>query len=666
MFAAARPRTAHAPAASRSAAAMVRASAPLAAFVAFAALAGAGLLAAQGDPGGQVSDQAIHLAVEPADLLPGATVSIPDRRLRTLPGVPLRIRGLTVPTLAGQAITVVVTPPQTTLPPEGMVPVPPARMVVTVDRGGAFEAAYVPAAVGEHRVDAADATARYRGTTTFEVVSARETGQQVKQQAEQLARELRRLLQAIRAAIAALPPSPAQDDALGRQAQFEPQVIPLLPETGPDWLPGIDHADDLRGTYPQVREQLRPLEQKLEQWHAEAGPRHQQVRQQIAELTAGNELCDILSEVVHATKLFAYTLQFLLKPRDFFVDWAKGHSVPALLARVPAVHHRPTLNHTLDLGWKGLVTFAPKIPGVATANHGLDRLVDGNLWQGEHEKARLERETVTKFIFEAAEFFAGLALHRYCEEFSGDWEASMTARFFDQGNLWWKYEMKLKGRLTLRYPKDGGQIGPEPPAGGRVITVTGEFAGYPTHYQSWDNAVPVLFPELGASSLLLKKVWEPLGGEWIQSSFLGPFSVGHAGDYTQFYTVPGFFRVPVRGRLQGKSVTLDLLDTNLGGPLTFTKKKADVFLVMLSPLAMLTTTSYALPYKDGPFVIRRATHEAPLAFTVRYEGKTMVIEESYDRERSTGDTLCKYRLHLKVCNPGCASHGGGGASPIEM
>jgi hypothetical protein len=642
-------------------------------------LAGAGALAAQADPGGQVSDLTIRLEVEPTDLEPGATEAIPDRRLRTLPGVPLRIRGLTAPTLAGKAITIVITPPQVPEPPdprhapgktdptkttellgEGRVtPVPPTSLSALVGVEGRFEAQYVPVTTGTHSVDAADASRRYRGVTSFEVLSPREVGEQIKEQAEELARELRRLLEAIRAALAALPPSPGKEAAQARLGELERESYKTLPGTGLEWPNAIDHLPDLRATYPQVRESLRPLEQKLSQWHAEAGPHHREVKQKIAELSSGNELCDNLAAVIHATKMFAYVLPFLLSPRDFIVDWAKEHSVPALRAKVPAAHITPTIDHALDLGWKSLVTFAPKFPGVSTANQAIDRAIDGNWW-GEHHQAHLHKETVTKFAFETAEFITELALHHYCEEFSGNFEAAMTAEFFDQGYLWWSYEMKLKGQLTLRYAKNRAKIGPEPPAGGQVIAVTGEFSGYPTYYKSWDNAVPVLFPKLAAGTILLKKVWEPLGGEWIQSSFLGPLSVGHAGDYTKFYTVPGFFRVPVRGELRGKNVTLHLLDTNLGGPLTFTEKK---FLVMLSPLSMLTTTTYGLPYKDGPFIIRRATHEAPLSLSVRYEGKTMVIEESYNRERNSGDAIGKYRLHLKTCNPACSSHGG---EPVKM
>ena len=261
--------------------------------------------------------------------------------------------------------------------------------------------------------------------------------------------------------------------------------------------------------------------------------------------------------------------------------------------------------------------------------------------------------------------FAGARLFEaYCQTFQGPVKGAMRAEFKHEDKIWWTYNIEISGELVLRYPKN---------AKGDAIALTGEFMGNATLFKSWDNAIPIIFPELAQGTVFRNIArLEPLSmgdfpnllGGWFKDQPVGgglelpdanPISstIDQGGAVTKNIMTPAFFRVPVRGDLRGDTLRLELQQAATD----FDDARTKVIKIMVPVLAngWPQLSSYALPYKGARFLLFRAMHDGPLEFTVQHAGKTMVIERQLKRERNADDTRGLYDVSIKACNPGCSS-----------
>ena len=188
--------------------------------------------------------------------------------------------------------------------------------------------------------------------------------------------------------------------------------------------------------------------------------------------------------------------------------------------------------------------------------------------------------------------------------------------------MWWRYEIALEGKLTLRCPET---------ASGRRVPMTGELTGCATGFKSWDDALRVGWPKLMAGALIYRTAKEPFGG----TGTCAPFDV------------------PVKAELEGDAITLTIEPTarkDYGEP------TVHVRYLVISPLAggFPAQTSFTLPYKSAHFVLTRALDEKPIKLPIRRQGRQMHIATELKATRGRGGARGNYSLGIRACNPGCS------------
>jgi len=239
------------------------------------------------------------------------------------------------------------------------------------------------------------------------------------------------------------------------------------------------------------------------------------------------------------------------------------------------------------------------------------------------------------FANDLAVYMVDQQFNKYCERFEGPFTATMHGEVFKDGRTWWTMDVRLEGRLTLRYPKSGAS---------QAIHMSGQFEGAATDYKVWDDALPVLFPQLMRGTRTFKRTFVPQGIPY--SDFEGRYAA---------MASPTAFMIPVEGDLVGRKLTIRLQPAKREIPREYAT--ARVVVAILSPLALIpAVTSYTLPYQNAEFVLKHGMEldeGAPLALDITLGRNSMQAQRQWQRTKPGDGVKAIYTATLRLCNPSC-------------
>jgi hypothetical protein len=240
-------------------------------------------------------------------------------------------------------------------------------------------------------------------------------------------------------------------------------------------------------------------------------------------------------------------------------------------------------------------------------------------------------------------FLTDTAFSMYCEQFTGPVSGRMEAHFF-QPDEWWNFNFAITGRIVLYYPKN---------AAGNAIRVTGRIEGVAHSFNTWENALSVLFPKLMASTIQ-RKITFPTPDVGAGAAQVATQGVGSSSGYIEGsaagLALPNSFLINVTGLLEKDSMSIII-----GGASSDSHAKHRVGVFMASPLVLVPVFSwYELPYKDVKHLLDRASQGQAMRIPITTSGKTMTGEATFNKPApSGGSARGEYALKLKICNPGC-------------
>lgn len=612
----------------------------------------------------------IYLDLSAADSPPGV-VRQPGEKLIVAPGTPVRISGAAALELAGKPLLVTVTPPKAEWDfdpgsdevrclgdePPGTKVVgtylndPPKTIEAKVGSGGSFSAEFTPKKEGEHEVVVTDQGGGYRGEAKF-ISGAPEIEErceeipqdEVEEDVAGLTDVACEATEALASRIKELPPSPARDEVEKKLEEAQQALKEGMPcGEAPAWVNGTYHVNKLRKLAPQMRKATEPVVIKIKGWVEQARKARGDAPKALAQLTQGNVVCDQLDVIVNGLKFVDFYLGLIIEPAKFLGDWAKENVPTKLVGMIPAVSRTAAVKEGVELGWRGVTSYQPKREAgkIKIGAAGFDRALS-------HGKVLMSG---------LSNFVANRVFEAFCQTFQGPVTGSMSAEFISEHGIWWKYDIEIGGQLILRYPQG---------AKGERIALTGEFLGNATHIKSWDNAVPVLYPELAQGTVFRTMRIEPIAMDtipYVYEKNLGQktgdsipdfnpikSTIDQGGAIAQLVTTPAFFRVPVRAELNNKKLRLELQPAAVD----FDDLRVKVVQIMLPVLSMWPEViDYALPYKGAHFIMLRAMSDGPVEFDVVYDRDAMTITKDFNRKRETAETRGVYSLKVKACNPGC-------------
>jgi hypothetical protein len=597
---------------------------------------------------------AIYLSIEPVGL-PTPVLKNPFEKVKTVPGHPVKISGVAALDLAGRSVSITVTPPQKPGDPPGpeaeskcpddedpklikhgrIKPEPPTTVSVKISSSGTFETTYTPQVEGEHEVLASGGG--HRGEASFEVEEleteeCEDIPEEVIQEAQEISRGVCLMVEVIRRKIEDLPASPAKDEFREKLKEFE-QELKRKPACGdpPDWAAGIGAINGMHKVSPHTRKVTKKVVHQFKTWLGSARQINQQRPEVQSQLEAGNVLCDQLDIIINGLKFVDFMMNFLSGPKEFFSGFAKETLPMQLISAIPPMKRTPFAQSSLESLWK----IVNNLPGKEGDERRMARL-----------KIGLDLTTLAT---------SGLFL-LFCQQFTGPVTGTMDAEFREEGYLWWTYSIKFEGTLVLRYPKS---------AKGNQIPLTGEFYGNGNTFKSWDQAIPVLHPELAMGAIFKSWRLEPFGSGDVGNPFQGgkvggyelpdlnpvTVTIEKGGLITKSIFTPAFFRVPVRGDLREDTIVVELKPAAKD----FDDLRAKAFHIIGSVQGSLMPhfVSYALPYKGAHFILGRAMNDGPAEFKIEKGKDVMTIDRKFKRERSADETKGTYTLSIRACNPGC-------------
>lgn len=612
--------------------------------------------------------------------LTGEVTGVPELdELTTVPGYPVILRGVAPPGLYGKPLQITVTPPQKAEPPDPTeapeeIPdndcpanvifigpteaLPPTVIDVVADVDGSFEAEFTPETIGTHEVEVRDPERGQTGEASFEVADLSDLVDEpdcakkkdgtnkggIEAEAEKLTETTGAIIDAVAGKLDALPASPAKDEAKAKLAELQGAMKALRDQgRSPEWVNGVGHLVTLQSVASEMRVATMGLSARLKTWHAVARRANARASTVLAEATRGNLLCDQLDVAINGLKAVDFFLGLLTKPGAYFVDWAKENVPTKLVSMIPAVKRTKAGTEAVETSWKGITTFAPLREDAAKGHYKVE-FAGG----------------VNKMAYAMSAFMVSRMFERYCQTFQGPVTGKMTAEFRRNGNLYWTYTVEIKGDIILRYPKD---------AKGDAIALTGEIMGNAMSFRSWDNAIPVLFPELAQGTVLKAVRQDPMGlgdikvlnetqrlkGKKILGQDIPSFNplttiLDQGGVMVRAGFTPNFFRVPVHGDLRGDTLRLEVMPAAVD----FDDARTKVLVLMLPVLSMrITLQDYALPFKGAQFLMLRAMDDGPAEFTVQRSGTTMTIARQFERRKPGDEATGVYNLSVKACNPSC-------------
>jgi hypothetical protein len=568
--------------------------------------------AAQPTPSKDSEPFPITLRVTPALVLvspPGATAPA------GAPGATLTVGGETLP--AGQRAVVV------TIRSDGGADL--GAMQVAPDAKGSYRlSAPAPTRAGVYQVTVVAPDGRGKARATFRAVDAGGVGESAEAVFAAALAAADEALPAVEAQIDAQVDSPAKDKARQKLVEVRHGLRELHEQPAGPAIRGVIGAISADAAL-QVREgpKLRALTQGL----ADAAAETERVRSLTSKLSGADLGCHQLAVVSEVFKAVSALFNLL---KEKAVDIAQD-IIKDVVADTLA-------NKSKSRGTPAGVAFA-----------------GAQIFKNSDDQMQLAKKAMSNFpqiMADAGGFVTDTVFSVYCEQFSGPLDGIMHARFFVLGDgtappaLWWSYNYKLSGRIVLYYPKSA--------KGKASIPLHGRLEGVAHSFDTWEDALPVMYPKLMAGASIRKRLFPPLdiGAAAARAVTQGAGPVaGYAQGSAEPASLPNSFLIGLQGVLEKDTLTVVIGPAHID-IMAMNNVMAVIAAPMVGGLGPQVTW-YHLPFqKVRPFIVN-ATDAESFKLSLKVNGNNIEGQGAFtgkvDKPKAKGD----YTLKVKACNPGC-------------
>lgn len=551
-----------------------------------------------------------------ADPFPITVLAVPGTVMSGQPGAAgkqLTIAGETLP--AGQRAVVI------TIKAEGGAVVD-SREIKPDAKGHYSVVPPVPAKAGVYEVSVVAPDGRGKASTTFRAVDSTALGAQADTTVQEAIKVAEAGLAAAEAKVQAQTDSPPKEKAQKKIGDARQVLGELRSRSGGGAIKGIIGAI---ASDAALQERTRPRLNALTAAVDDTARQTERVRQLSSTLSAADIGCHQLALVTEVFKGISALLNVKKRVLETGIGLAKD------------VVSDATSNKS-------------KAAGASPALAFLSGQVVKNL--PELESAGKLAGNAASILTDLGAFVSDTLFGIYCEQFVGPLEAIMNARFFTSSRAadplreWWSYNFKLSGRVTLYYPKSA--------KGSPAIRLSGRIEGYAHGFETWEDALSVMFPKLMAGAIQHKFNYPPIEGggtaSAIASQGASPLSAYVEGSAAGL-AVPNSFLIGVTGVLEKDAITL-----TLGPAKSDISATHRVAALIVSPLVGglgPQVTWYPLGFqKVRPFLVNAADGET-MKLMLKTQGDTMLAQGVFNGKVNKPSGKAEYTLKIKACNPGC-------------
>jgi hypothetical protein len=319
------------------------------------------------------------------------------------------------------------------------------------------------------------------------------------------------LVKAVRNQVVNTPDSPAKTEMLSKLDKLEP-ALQKVSQQAQQLAATLTPIKTLLAQHPEVQPTLQPMLDHLDQLDQKVREQQPAVDQETAAAAKTMQACDSIDHAVQALGAVTNVLDYFHEPFEFVTGYlsnlAKSRLPAAAGGAADATTKAVNLAHGIANAGEskeGLEEATSTAKGTIVENGielGAESALGEKLADSINDSVRnsegfkLAVREIKKFaprvvadqgnlmhlVIDAAALTTDIATFaeqryfaRYCEKFEGPFSATMTAYFFAKGydQDWWHYNIVVKGKFTLRYPKD---------ASGHEVPLSGQFEGAATHF----------------------------------------------------------------------------------------------------------------------------------------------------------------------------------------
>jgi hypothetical protein len=209
----------------------------------------------------------------------------------------------------------------------------------------------------------------------------------------------------------------------------------------------------------------------------------------------------------------------------------------------------------------------------------------------------------TSIVFDIVELGTKYVYERYCERIDSPLRVKMRMVWTESGKPWYKYGVRLEGRLSLRYAKAS------PP--GEPLTVTGELEGTATRFTMWENVLAV--QPLPRGMIAVARDWlSPPKNIFAEgmSAVTDVVDFGEALRATQPYA----FNVPVVGKVKGDEIEIEFKPARVD--FSDLVRGRLLFVAVHPSLPVPEWSVFTFPIEKAQWIVRRGFGE-PGKFTIK-------------------------------------------------
>lgn len=578
-------------------------------------------------------DPPVTLTVVPSSIAKGGHVTLSGLAYPQ-PGVPVQLT-ITLPTGA------------------------PTVLTVTPDSKGRYSAIFAQTgAEGEYKINATQGKST-AATGDFKVQSVTLDIDEDVADNKALLGQPADLVKAVKAAVDNVPDSPAKTDMEAKLDQLSDQVK-QLPDQSAKLAQALAPYKQMVTSNPDAATILQPMFDHLAQLGDEEKQSREKFAKEVQKSEAGSKTCDAIDHATQALKAVPEMIAILKKPYDFALAFTQS----MVRSEAPAGAEKGVdAVGALAKGLPGAVS-SPK-SSLATNEIALGSETDVANSIVAHIPAQLRATPAYKFVvaetkkmlptatgsikgplalFDKVTALAGDVIAyaneqlfaKYCEKFTGNFTSTMTAHFFTKPDAtgkqieWWGYSTAIKGKITLRYPKE---------AAGTAVVLSGQVEGGATRFTYHEDVF-----NAGIFGKMVK-------GGIVHLLDVAPAATDNGeGGMTNAMTSPTSFYIPITGTYGNGKVTLALSDARADFNMDYTK--ARTFYVTMAPTTLMLPVMghFTLPYVGAGFIL---PHVLKGDFPVQTVGKTLVIQSTASKDFPGNQNDAVYTIDMKICNPDC-------------
>ncbi|MBI5858437.1 MAG: hypothetical protein HZB42_12405 [Sphingobacteriales bacterium] len=305
--------------------------------------------------------------------------------------------------------------------------------------------------------------------------------------------------------------------------------------------------------------------QQLDSWQQEADKKIPTIQNQITSFENISTTCENYNNLIELCNLVSWILNFQGSFAKIMINIASDKVLPGAVDKMN-IQGNPTEKETKKLA----INEAQK--GMTAAALGFNEIKD----------------FMTKgLLTDVVQYVAKVLYAQKCTDLKGPAKTRFVANIYNGVDKYWTYAVEFTGTLVLRYEKNADLSKPS--------EITGEFEGYRTKYEFWEDIEKVEpFPK---GAMILKRFSRtptPINASSISGD------LGLAGRTA----VPGSYLVKVKGKIINNTLSLEVQNSMFDNMETEEKNK--LFLVMVNPILpipIIKTFDFPIARSRAAFVV---------------------------------------------------------------